>query len=161
MKKIFSWCSLFLMFTLVISVTPLTAYAQTDGIKQKEIEYLDDGSYFENTIYIEKPETTLYSTEKIRKGHRIVTHYSAKDVKLWSITVNGTYSYNGTTAKCVSCSSSKEVFKKTWKVNITSTTKSGNCASTTAQGKHYTNGKVDKTITKTVSLRCKANGTLY
>lgn len=161
MKKIFSCCSIFLMFTLAFNVTTLTAVAQTDGIQQTEIEYMDDGSYFENTIYIEKPETTLYSTEKIRKGHRTVTHYSAKDVKLWSITVNGTYSYNGTTVKCVSCSSSKEIFKKTWKVNITSTTKSGNCASTTAQGKHYTNGKVDKTITKTVSLRCKSNGTLY
>lgn len=161
MKKFLRWCSFFLMFTLVISVTPLTAFAQTDSIQQKEIEYMDDGSYFENTIYIEKPEAALYSTEKIRKGHRTVTHYSAKDVKLWSITVNGTYSYNGTTAKCVSCSSSKEVFKETWKVNITSTTKSGNCASTTAQGKHYTNGKVDKTITKTVSLRCKSNGVLY
>lgn len=163
MKNLFS---LKLSFTLVIfllSFAPVYAYASTDiTLKSKPIiEYLEDGSYFESIIYESNPSVQLFATTKTKNGQKTVTHYSSSGIKQWSITVNGTFSYNGSTSSCTAVSGTKSIYNSNWKISITSISKSGNCASTTANGKYYLGGNLVNNITKTASLRCKPDGTLY
>lgn len=159
MKNIIFNLSTLLLISLIVTSIPTVGLAHS--VSSQEFEYLEDGSYFTSITY-DLPEQILpANTSKVKTGSRVTTYYSSTHKKLWSITVHGKFTYNGTSAKCTECTASKEVFNNNWKVTITSKNKSGNCASTTGKGTLYTNGTISKTVSKTVSLRCKPNGTLY
>lgn len=160
MKKIFIH-SIIISTLCLMLFSSISVWADTTSTTITEIEYMKDGSYFETTVTTNPQKLILYTKNKATSGNKTITHYSSKNIKLWSLTVYGSYTYNGSSSTCTSCSSSKKIYNSNWKVTITSTKKTNNLASTTGKGKHYTNGNIDKTITKTVSLRCAPNGTLY
>lgn len=67
-------------------------------------------------------DIATYSSSKTRTGSKTKTYYSSDDKKLWSITVTGTFTYNGSSSKCTSCSGTKSIYSDSWKVDITSAT---------------------------------------
>lgn len=79
---------------------------------------------------------------------------------LWSVTVTGTFTYNGTTSRCTNSSVTASSNDSRWRIVSKSSSKSGSTAKATAIAKCYLNNLVINTKTQTVSLTCCASGKL-
>lgn len=154
MKRIFI-ISLILAF-IFCSAFCLPASA-VNAIEATEItiEYLDNGDYIETTI-------TYYETNArvaTKSGSKTSRYYNADGDTMWSVTVNGTFNYNGTTSSCTSVSRSTSAPGSSWSIKSSSCSKSGNCASATATATHkgvFTSND----YTLTVNLYCSPYGIL-
>lgn len=119
-------------------------------------EKFDDGSYFEITI----DYGNLNSRTSITKS-KTATYKGEDGTALWSVTVKGTFTYNGSTSTCTSSSVSTKNYSTTWKLSNATSSKSGATASASVTAKQYhSNGTVLRTINKTVKLTCDKNGNL-
>ena len=132
------------------------AYANSSSSKIV-IETFDDGSYIES-ITEELPCISTLSTTSKKKGQKTYLYKNNSGKTLWSVTVIGTFTYNGTSAKCTSSSVSTTCPNTNWKISSKSASKSGATASATASAKQYQNHLYLKTITKTVKLTCSKTG---
>lgn len=116
--------------------------------------------YIETEIIDNTPATNSYSTQstthtitrtKVTKGK-----YSDGTV-LWTLSVTATFTYDGTTSKCVSCSHNATAPGEYWSVKSVSSSKSGNHATANATicckiGSNVNESKQSVTIT------CDKNG---
>ncbi len=86
--------------------------------------------------------------------HSKTATYKGEDgTKYWSITVKGTFTYNGNTSSCTSSSVSTKNYSTTWKLSNAVASKSGATASASVTAKQYhSNGDIYRTINKTVNL---------
>ena len=73
-----------------------------ENVSTTEIEYLDDGTYFEITI----EEVPSIARASPITGKKTAKQKSANGTVLWSVTVTCTFSYNGKTAKCTKATDS-------------------------------------------------------
>ncbi len=150
-----------LIITLIISLICCSALcipasaAEATEKTETTIEYLDNGDYIKTTI-------TYYETNArvaTKSGSKTADYYNSAGDTMWSVTVNGTFNYNGTTSSCTSVSRSAAAYASSWSIKSSSCSKSGNCASATATA---TNKGVftSKDYTKTVNLYCSPYGIL-
>ena len=121
-----------------------------------EIEMLSDGSYFETSI-IEEPDTRVSNTKSATKT---VNYKNSKGNILWSVSVHGTFTYTGSSSKCISSTVSAISHDNNWKITSKSSSKSGNKATAKATAKLYQSGIAIQTINRTVTLTCSANGNM-
>ena len=144
-----------MLFTFI---APVSA-AESKKIISKEVEVFEDGSYFETIIY----EHTSVNTRNIstsKTGSKVGTFTNANGEALWSVTVTGTFMYDGYTVTCTSSSVSASVYSSAWKIYSKSANKTSNTAMATAVAKSYYLGTVVETKEKTVSLTCSRTGVL-
>lgn len=145
-----------LVLTLILGAIfclPANA-AQTVEKTETTIQYLDNGDYIETVI-------TYYETNSrvaTKSGSKTSTYNSGGEDK-WSVTVNGTFTYNGTTSSCTSSSRSTSVYASNWSIKSSTASKSGNCASATATATHKIL-LVSSDYTLTVNLYCSPYGIL-
>lgn len=135
-----------------------TALASDSNTSSTTIEFLNDGSYIE-TILTEDCPVGLFSTTSTKSGRKTSTYKNSSGQIQWSVTVNGTFSYNGSSAKCTVSSISTACPSKYWTLSGKSASKSGATAIASATAKH-TNGSNTKTIQRSVRLTCNKDGTL-
>ena len=96
------------------------ASAQTTFVfpSQTETIPLEDGDYLETTI-LDAPtipsSVSLFSTSKTITKTKITKYKNSNGTVLWSVSIKATFTYNGSTAKCTSCSHSTTCPTKTWK----------------------------------------------
>ena len=117
----------------------------------------------ENGYYLETVITTNYTQARssIRNGTKTATYRDINGKALWSITVNGKFTYNGKSATCTSSTYSKANNSTSWKLSNAKASKNGAAASASITAKQYhQNGSLQKTIDKTVKLTCSPNGSL-
>lgn len=123
-----------------------------------------DNGYCLETYIVEKENSTFnlstFATTKQKTGEKTVLCKDKNNKTLWSITVHGTFDYNGTTSKCTSVSMSKKIMNSSWALTNSSCSKSGNSCKATTTGKLMADGSVIQTINKTVTLKCSATGEL-
>lgn len=154
MKKTLLW--IFVLLSLTITVQyPVHAYGM-DKMKPASIEYMKDGSYLE--IYIE--ESDNFARTQTKSGKKTAVKKSAAGLKLWSVTVEASYTYDGKTAKCTSSSVSAQSYDSYWKKYTASASKQGASATAVATFKKYENSKVTDTKSQKVTLTCSATGNL-
>ena len=80
---------------------------------------------------------------------------------LWSLQIAATFSYTGSSSKCTSAKAAVTSNSSSWKVSVSSCTRSGNKATATAVGKKYSSkGVLLQTVNKSVTISCSANGTI-
>lgn len=152
MKKIFAISLIVMLIFSSVFCIPASA---TEVKTETTIEYLDNGDYIETTI-------TYYETDSraaTKSGSKTSTYKSDSGTALWSVTVNGTFTYNGTTSSCTSVSRSASASASGWSIKSSSCTKSGNCASATATAT-YKKGLVSYDKSLTVNLYCSPYGIL-
>lgn len=129
----------------------------------ESVEYLEDGSYFVTAIEVTPDSNSSVfraSTSKC-SGSKTVTYKSSSGTKLWSVTINASFSYvKGTSATCTNATISTAVYSSLWKVSNKSSTKSGNKASATATGTQYNGSTAIGSIRKTVTLTCSTYGNI-
>lgn len=157
MKKLF--VMLLTSFMLVSFIAPVSATEHERKIISKEVEVFEDGSYFECIIY-EDVYANTRSIPTTKTGSKVGTFTNANGEALWSVTVTGTFLYDGYTVTCTSSSVSTAVYSSAWKIYSQSSNKTSNTAMATAVAKRYYLGTVVETKEKTVSLTCSRTGTL-
>ena len=77
------------------------------------------------------------------------------------VTVTGTFSYNGSSAKCTAVTGRASSNSSYWKVSSLSCSKLNTLASATATSKQYdTSWAITRSVSRTVTLSCSASGKL-
>jgi len=137
-------------------MTPMNVNA-LENSRIISIDYLDDGIIVETIIA--ESYLSLYA-ENTKSGKKTKNYKNDSGKILYSVTVHGTFNYNGSTSKCTS--STIEVISNTsdWKVYSKSASKSGNKAIGKATMKRYYNGTLLETQYPSVTLTCDKNGKL-
>ena len=153
-KVITILCVSFLAFSYSVSnasafeTNPTSIYAK---------EELENGYYLETVITTNHTQTR----SSIRSGTKTATYRDINGKALWSITVNGKFTYNGKSATCTSSTYSKANYSTSWKLSNAKASKNGAAASASITAKQYhQNGSLLKTIDKTVKLTCSPTGSL-
>ena len=153
MKKLIMILTCLLLFTIW---SPVYGAEQ---IESSEIEYLDDGSYFETVITTESNSgMTTLSSKSVTKT-KTSYYKNSNGTILWSVKVTGTFTYGNGSSKCTSSSVTAESKSGAWKITSKSASKSGNKATAKATAKRYYGGSVAETKNKTVTLTCSPSGT--
>lgn len=152
MKKITLVLALILV-ALVGTNIPATALE----VPRVEIEYLENGDYIETIITTDNSVSTFATNTKT--GTKTKNYKNSAGTVLWSVSVKGTFSYNGSTSVCTSCSHSTTSPGVYWSIKSSSHSKSGNTATAKATATHTTSTS-STDYTRSVSLQCSADGVL-
>ena len=105
-----------------MAVTCIPAFAQDS---MQHIQYYDDGSYTIETLTIDNPSISLYSsTKKREQDQKSITHLN--NIKQWSVTVTGTFSYGNGSSTCTAASATANSNVSAWVISSKSSSKSGN-----------------------------------
>ena len=124
------------------------------------VETFDDGSYIETVIKKTTSASSARSTTSTVSGKKTNTYRNSEGSALWSVTVTGTFTYNGSSATCTKSTVSATSYNSNWKISSSSASKSGATAKATASVKRYADGTYIRTMTQSVSLTCSKKGTL-
>ena len=147
MKKLLLGLTLVLMLILPTNINALEENYNTT--------YYENGYYYEISISV-----TNSVACSAKEGSKTIYCKNSAGKTMWSLTVKGTFTYNGSTSSCTSASASTSIIDATWKITNKSSSKSGNTAKATATAICYLNGNPINSATKTVSLKCSASGKL-
>lgn len=146
---------------LCILLTLSFLFANTNSCKaynsSLQKEYIGDGYYFETEIF--QSNLNILGSSKITAGSKKVS-YKHNDTVLWTVTVNGKFTYNGISATCTNSTVETTCPSSAWKITNKSSSKSANKAIASATGKNYLLGICIQTVSKTVTLTCSTNGKL-
>jgi len=149
-----------ILITLAIAmllIFPMSTYAAPTNASTFETTVFKDGSYIVTTI---SEALLLRGTAalplSVKTGTKTVSYYSAANTLEWTFSVNGTFSYDGTTAAATSSSSSCSIYVSGWICNDRTAWYSGNMAYASATFK-YINLLTKNT---SVSLSCSPSGVL-
>lgn len=147
MKKLLLGLTLVLMLILPTNINALEENYNTT--------YYENGYYYEISISV-----TNSVARSAKEGSKTIYCKNSAGKTMWSLTVKGTFTYNGSTSSCTSASALTSITDATWKITNKSSSKSGNTAKATATAICYLNGNPINSATKTVSLKCSVSGKL-
>lgn len=88
-------------------------------------------------------------------------NYKSGNTIVFSVSITGTFSYDGSHATCTSATASASSKNTNWKIVSKSASKSGNTALATVTVNKCVNHVPVNTIKESVALSCDANGNLY
>ena len=155
MKKLFAFL---LIVTLVTCSVFCVNATETTSKTETTIEYLNNGHYIE-TIIVYCDDDSDNTRVATKSGYKTSNYKDENGVTMWSVTVNGTFTYNGTTSSCTSVSRSTTAPGANWSIKSSSCSKSGNCATATATATHK-GVLLSKDYSMTVNLYCSPYGIL-
>lgn len=145
------WTAL-LTFAMMFSLCIVPALAAVPEVSV-DVVYLEDGSCLTTELVVYgSPVTRASGTIS---GQKITTYSNAFGVEQWSLTVIGTFTYNGSTAAATSASYNYQIYNSDWSVNSAGARCSGNKA--IAEGT-FSGGVFTRSAT--VTLSCSADGVL-
>ncbi len=119
------------------------------------IEYFDDGSYIITEIVETHNNVSPYAIST-KSGYKTVNGYSDSGAKQFSLTVHGTFNYNGTVARATASSYSYSISNSAWSFLNGSSSYTANNATATGRFTSYGNTK-----SVSVTLYCDQDGNLY
>ena len=157
MKKITAMILVLIVVLLSFGVCSADANA-VDQYSYTTIEYLDNGYYIETTIRVESV-TDSQNTRGTKTSTKTRSYKNNAGDVMCSLSITGTFSYNGSSATCTSCYHSYTAPGSTWEVLNPSSSRSGNSATATATARHHlTVSYADYPMS--VTILCSANGTI-
>ena len=110
MKKLIMILTCLLLFTIC---SPVYGAEQ---IESSEIEYLDDGSYFETVITTEQNSgMTTLSSKSVTKT-KTSYYKNSSGTTLWYVKVTGTFTYGNGSSKCTSSAVTAASKSGVWKI---------------------------------------------
>lgn len=151
-----------LLLVLTVALTSLTTSnanaAPLDSTYT--IEELDNGYYYETII-----ETVETSKDHLSRGAvQYITKTKTTNMKnssgttLWSVSITATFSYNGSSATCISCTPDAKSYASTWTIDSVVSNRSGNSATATAVATHGLSVGISESFTKSVTITCSGTG---
>lgn len=152
MRKLISLLSVILMIAVLC---PNTALANDEMVTDSYVEYFDDGSY----MVTELSENTITTfAAQTASSYKVSHFYNSNNVKEWTVRLDATFSYTGSSATCTSAKTSYTIYNDAWKVTSAVPSKSGNKATGTFTVKKYVLGIPVKTVNKTLTITCSNTG---
>lgn len=156
MKKILSiiMCLLIVLgqSTEVKANSHKTIYKVSDKITTD----LGNGFYMDIIIKEENINNRATST----KGGSKTLNYRNGDTVLWSATVYGTFTYNGSSSSCSKASASAVSSSSAWKIIEYNAQRNGSTAIANVQAKRYYLGIPVQTVNDEIRLSCSKSGVL-
>ena len=140
---------------LIFEAFCLSASAQEISESSVRIDY-PDGSYCIQTIVVERSNSPFFTAASTKAGTKSSRYYSASNVLQFTVTVRGTFSYNGTSATATSAQYGYSISDNAWSFVSGSASCSG--ATATATCKFRSSPTASKTLS--VSLTCSPTGVL-
>lgn len=148
-----------LLFAFVFPVSAAEKDSGEPSLSYIE-EVFEDGSYFQVTI-METSSDAVRRATNTKTGSKVYNYVDSNHKSLWTITVKGSFTYNGSTSKCTNSSVSVKSYVSNWTVSGAKAWKSGSTAYASAQGKmKNVLGQTTRTVNKQVSLTCSPSGKL-
>ncbi len=164
--KTFIACVLTCCLCAVCTSVPVSAAASkpaaaiTAQNTKTEIEHLGNGDYLVTTLEESSSDHALSRAAKTKNGSKKTTYHTASGKAVWTFTVTGTFSYNGSSATCIKASPSFSSTTTAWKATSSSATRSANKAIGKITAKQYRLGVCTSTVDRTVTLSCSKTGVL-
>ncbi len=143
---------------LIVTLSVVPCFASTKNDLSAETICYSDGSYavITTTIHPSFMSTSLNkaASSSAKSASKTYDYYDKSNKKVWSFTVDGTFTYDGTTAKAIRSSSSAST-NSGWAC----TQKTSKCSGATVTGNAtFSLDGVSKKAT--VKLTCSANGSI-
>ena len=160
MKKIFK-CFVLGMVLLCCVQSPIFASDVIENQKQYDTiveEVFQDGSYLESYVLVSEHAEVFRSSKKT--GTKTYTAKTSSGKVLWKAILHASYTYTGTSAKCISTSLDTSVLNSNWKITTTNHYASGSSAIGQVTAKKYIDGSAVQTINANLKLTCTASGKL-
>ena len=156
MKKLISAILILVLavFPLSISVSANGQDAEVQLSENQEMIRYSDGSYAIITLSEE------FINRATKNGSKSYNFYGANGVLGWTVTLNGTFSYDGSSASCTSSSVSHAIYDSVWKVTSQAASRSGAAAIGDFTVKRYTLLIPVQTETVKLTITCSPSGTL-
>lgn len=162
---LFSFCLLFSTYIPVEAKIP-----DTSTVTSTYIEYISDDLYAEvelcvtsendnafSTYSYSRTTAVAYASTKQRTASKTYNIKNSSGTTIGSYTLTGTFQYNGSSSACTNASCSTSVSNSNCYFSSKSASKSGN----TATGSFtFVNTLAGIRVTKTLTLKCSANGTI-
>lgn len=163
MKKIvtlFTLTALTLCFFFPASTASVQAACVVPS--SKETVVLANGDYLE-TVIMDVPTISsgisTFSTARSVTKTKTTRYKNANGVTLWSVSISASFTYNGSTSRCTSCSHSTTCPSTAWRIKSVSSSRSGNSATAVATATHFL-GTTARDFTRSVTIYCSSNGTV-
>lgn len=153
-----------IMFLMIIGCinqfsTGMVCYAKEIANSDVLIEEVyEDGSYIESTVILDNEMNYTRATKV--SGNKKYSYKSSSGKLLWVATLYGSFTYNGTSAKCTNTSLKVSISDDNWKATGKNSHASGNVAIGEVTTKKYTKGVAVQTISRTLKLTCTGAGKL-
>ena len=154
-------------FILLLTLITLVCFANSTPMEtraaeptSKTIEMLENGYYYETIIVdveTEENNSLRASSNSITKKKTTQFKNSSGTV-LWSVSITATFTYDGSTSKCTSCTPSAKAYASTWSIKSVTSSKSGNSATATAVATQTGLAGITYDYTKSVTIKCSATG---
>lgn len=168
MKRIISVIVLLAMMIFPLSIITFAANNTAPILlaENQSIEYYEDGSYSIITVSVEYPAINTPSQKASAAVTQIITaaksnsFYNSDDELQWTVTLTGSFSYNGSSATCTQSSVSGTIYNSKWKVTSAVASKSGATAIGDFVVKRYTLLIPVQTVNVHLTITCSASGTL-
>ena len=142
-----------LAIIMVCMFVPVEVDASTnDNVR---MIYLETGAYIVITI-----QESGGRASGTKSGTARYDYYGSDGVKQWTATLNGTFTYNGTSATCTSSSCSVSISNSAWYLISKSASKSGNTATGSVNMGRKILGVTTAKEAIDLTLSCDANGNL-
>lgn len=152
----------FIAYTAILCLLTLCTSTYTDAKETSTtIEHYSDGSYMITTLTEDvsggQPFARSTST---KSGQKTFEYFNSSNVKLWDLTVKGTFTYGNGSSSCTESHVSAYSYSSAWKLSSRWSSKSSNTASAGVTAKHYSDSTLVNSINKTISLSCSSSGKL-
>lgn len=158
MKKFFSLIFTFIVVICFASITPMETKAAQPA--SSTIEMLENGYYYETIIIDVETEksNSLRATSNTITKKKTTQFKNSSGTVLWSVSITATFTYDGSTSKCTSCTPSAKAYASTWSIRSVTSSKSGNSATATAVARQTAATGNTYDYTKSVTIKCSATG---
>lgn len=162
MKKFISFITTISLFLTI--PCNVSANETLDNNSITEISYLENGDYIETYItindfnYILQMSNKTKSTKEITKTKTSI-YKNKNGVKLWDVSITATFTYNGSTSKCISCSHNSKSYANSWKIKSVTSHKKDNYAIANAIASHE--DELQHSYNETVTITCSKTGNVY
>lgn len=149
MKKFFCF-----VFAIII-LMPCFAFESAASESTADIIYLNDGSY----ISITTSESNARASGT-KTASRTYSYTESDGDVSWQAVLQGTFTYNGTSATCTASSCTVTIYDTAWYQVSKTTEKSGAVATAELTMGYKFLGVTVKKVPLTMTLTCDANGNL-
>ena len=145
--------SVILLAVLLIGIVPVEGRAAENG---ETVLYFEDGSYLVIGDAVSKSARASGSVS----GSKPYTYYDSNGSAQWKAVLNGSFTYNGSSATCTSSSTDISIYDSTWSIWTNLAGKSGNTATATITMIKKVLGITTQSVPANMTLKCDANGNL-
>lgn len=139
--------------------TETNSYAKEVDDSNVVVEQVfEDGSYIESVIV--RDEQAEYARSSTISGKKEYSYKNSSGKIIWTAVLHGSFTYNGSSAKCTTASVKISKINENWKATEKKASISGNSALGKVTTKRYVSGVAVQVVNRTLKLTCTASGKL-